>query len=249
MWVVDRANRAKGWRKMLARDFGIAHKVWERRFMPALPLVLIALGFCRAPAVSARALYVAFSNPSTISRYSLVGGMPHRPEWTYLNTGTPTSLAVDSRGTLFAADFQKISVFRRHQRASSNEIDIPQLPACDQGAGTYTDAIAVNRAGYVFATIDNTFSGTAPRGDRVGTSVICRGIVAFAPGARGAAKPANVFRVPGSSFLGAAVTMGDELYVTDGAQAKVFEYSDPMAGQMLARTISGHFFSPSTMGA
>jgi sugar lactone lactonase YvrE len=85
-------------------------------------MVLAAFALCRAPAVSARALYVAFSNPDTISRYPLIGGIPHRAEWTFLNAGTPTSLAVDSRGTLFAAEFQKISIFRRtigRRRATS----------------------------------------------------------------------------------------------------------------------------------
>jgi hypothetical protein len=222
---------------MLARD------------LRTVPMVLAAFALCGAPAVSARALSVAFSNPDTIGRYPLVGGIPRPAEWTFLNSGTPTSLAVDSRGTLFAAEFQKISVFRRNDRTSSNEIDIPQRPACDQGAGTYTDAIAVNGGGYVVATIDNTFSGIAPREDRVGTSPICRGIVAFAPGARGAAKPANLFRVPGNTFLGATVTTQDKLYVTDGAQAKVFEYSHPVAGQVLARILSGHFVSPSSSAA
>jgi hypothetical protein len=212
-------------------------------------MVLAAFALCGAPAVSARALYVAFSNPNTISRYPLVGGIPQRAEWTFLNAGTPTSLAVDSRGTLFAAEFQKISVFRRHDRTSSNEIDIPQRRACDQGAGTYTDAIALNRAGYVFATVDDTFSGIAPREDRFDTSPTCRGIVAFAPGARGTAKPANLFPVRGNSFLGMTVTVDDKLYVTDGAQAKVFEYADPAAGQMLARVLFGHFVSPSSVAA
>jgi len=174
--------------------------------------------------------------------------MPQRVVWTFFNAGTPTALTLDARGTLYAAELLTVRIFRRNDRTSSGEIDIPQRAACDQGAGSYTDAIAVNRAGYVFATIDNTFSGASPRGDRVEKSTgRCRGVVAFAPGARGNAQPANLFPVRGNSFLGATVTALDKLYVTDGAQAKVFEYSDPVAHQMLVRVLSGHFVSPSSV--
>src|SRR5580692_11108039 len=126
---------------MLASEHRIAHKVWRRRFLRTVPLVVAAFALCKAPSVSARALYVAFSNPDTIGRYPLFGGIPQPASWTFLNSGTPTSLAVDAQGTVFAAEFQKITVFRRNDRTSSNVIDIPQRPACDQGAGTYTDAI------------------------------------------------------------------------------------------------------------
>ena len=201
--------------------------------------VLIAIAVVSAwpRTASAEHLYVASSGPQTIVRYPLVNGIPQQPDWTYDSPTLPTSMAIDAQGNLYSAQFQKIDVFKPTDQRPSSEIDIPQSDACDNGAGTYTSAVAINPSGYVAASIDNWFSGM--REERGGPSVICQGVATFAAGARGPAVPVNVFGLPGNTFVSSTIDRQDNLYITDSAREKIFEFSHPEGRQRLVRSISG----------
>ena len=208
--------------------------VWRLAFAAALGLFLAA----EAAAASAEHLYVAYSSPAAIVRYPLANGIPQAPDWMYNARTLPTGLAIDAQGTLYAAQFAKIDVYAKSDRKPSSAIDIPQDEACSDGVGTYTNTIAMNSAGFLLASIDNFFSGIRATDVRSNVQLICRGIIAFAPGARGHAVPVNIFRLMGHGFTGSAFDRADNLYVTDSALERIYEFSHPVKQQQLVRTIA-----------
>jgi hypothetical protein len=205
----------------------------------ASAVLVVALGV--APPTAARSaptghLFVAIGNgkpgtPYEVGRFPLYNGIPaSKPDRLY--PGRYTVLAAGNDGTLYAVGKRGIYVLPPGLAQPARVIDFPSLVRqCTYPA--QIDAIAVDSAGYVFVAYTTYFSGVRQRdGSRYDAApdakFPCLGVVVFAPGANGHAKPVQAIPLGGTYLQGVTVDGSDNLFVANDAFDRVMEFVTPV---------------------
>jgi len=183
-----------------------------------------------------------------IDRFPLVNGFPaKRADKSYPGYGS--QIAVAANGTIYMPAGNGITPVHIYAIDPGNdkadrEITIPNTARrCENPGRTTVDSIATDANGYLFAAVDNYFSGIGPRLHRSrrsldkGTGLPCQGVAIFSPSASGSASPVQAISLTTTYMPTQTVDAADNLYVADTGSGEILEYSNAVNAPQFAREL------------